>query len=190
MSYSIEPAYIFKAELSRLILKAGTDPANKWFFSDGAFTAESALESSPNTWLHENFAVICEKEIIAYFEGIWNRPLDIVTSFRLILLNKRCSCTAAKAFFQYLEYIFSGRGCNAFNWIVAEKNVHAYRIYEKIIKDYFGHKVGKRHCGQKAYNGEISDIVLYEITRDEYLTWKNRIHQNTEILSPNVGRYV
>ena len=64
--------------------------------------------------------------------------------------------------------------CNAFNWIVAEKNEHAYQLYEKFVKKYFGHKVGKRHFGQKAYDGEISDVFLYEITKEEYFTWKEK----------------
>lgn len=31
-----------------------------------------------------------------------------------------------------------------------------------------GHRVGKRHYGQKNYAGEISDVILYEITKEEY----------------------
>ena len=139
MSYSIEPSYIVSAELTRQLVKAGTDPVNQWFFSDGAFTPEAMIETTPNTWLHENFVVISGQEIVAYFEGIWNRPLDIISSFRLIVFSKTKSYTAACAFFQYLDYIFSARGCNAFNWIVAEKNHHAYRVYEKLLRDYCGH---------------------------------------------------
>lgn len=43
-------------------MKAGTDPVNKWFFTDGAFTPDSQLERIPNTWMHENFVVIENKE--------------------------------------------------------------------------------------------------------------------------------
>jgi hypothetical protein len=172
MGYSIEPSYAVSAELTRLLIKAGADPENQWFFSDGAFTPETMIERVPNTWLHENFAVVSGKEVAAYFEGTWNRPLDIITSFRLIVFNKSKSYTAACAFFEYLDYLFCARGCNAFNWIVAEKNRHAYRVYEKLLRDFCGHHAGKRHCGQKSYAGEVSDIILYEITREEYFTWK------------------
>ena len=34
--------------------------------------------------------------------------------------------------------------------------------------------VGKRHCGQMAYDGEISDVFLYEITQEEYFSWKEK----------------
>lgn len=172
MSYSIEPAYLVQNELTRLIMKAGTDPVNKWFFTDGAFTPDSQLERIPNTWMHENFVVIENKEVIAYFEAFWNKPLNIITSFRFIIFNKKKTIPVGKALFQYFDYLFVARGCKASNWIVAEKNYRAYRIYEKFIKKYFGHKIGMRHDGQMAYNGEISNVYLYEITRDEYFSWK------------------
>lgn len=174
MAYSIEPAYLVQNELTRLIIKAGTDPVNKWFFTDGAFSPDSQLERSPNTWMHENFAVIENKQVLAYFEANWNKPLNIITSFRMIFFEKDKVKTIGNALFQYFEYLFVSRGCKAFNWIVAEKNYHAHRIYEKFIKNYFGHKVGMRHNGQMAYNGEISDVYLYEITKEEYMEWKNK----------------
>lgn len=174
MSYSIEPAYLVQSELTRLIMKAGTEPVNKWFFTDGAFSPDSQLERSPNTWLHENFVVIENKEILAYFEAFWSKPLNIISSFRFIVFDKKKTNAVGKALFQYFEYLFIARGCKAFNWIVAEKNYHAHRIYEKFIKKYFGHNAGFRHNGQMAYNGEISDVFLYEITQEEYLAWKNK----------------
>ena len=88
MSYSIEPAYLVQNELTRLIMKAGTEPVNKWFFTDGAFSPDSQLERAPNTWMHENFVVIEDKEILAYFEAFWSKPLNIITSFRFIVFNK------------------------------------------------------------------------------------------------------
>lgn len=174
MSYSIEPAFLVMQELARLLIKASTNKENQWFFVDGAFNSVESLEQIANTWLNENFVVISEKEIIAYFEASWNRPLDIISEFRLIIFNKTKACTVTKAFFQYLDYLFSVRGCNAFNWIVAEKNTHALQLYEKFIKKYCGHRVGKRTSGQKGYSGEISDVYLYEITKDEYFVWKEK----------------
>lgn len=174
MSYSIEPAFIVERELSRLLIKASTNPENQWFFVDGAFTESVALEQTANTWLHENFVVVSEQEIVAYFEATWNRPLDIISGFRFILLNRTKARLATKAFFQYLDYLFVARGCKAFNWIVAEKNTHAHQLYEKFIKKYCGHKVGKRTCGQKGYTGEVSDVFLYEMTREEYFAWKEK----------------
>lgn len=172
MVYSIEPSFTVHNELARLILKAGTKHENKWFFTDGAFCCDVQLERIPNTWLHENFVVICNKQIIAYFEASWGKPLNIISGFRFILFDRTKAILATKAFFQYMDYLFVSRGLLAFNWIVAEKNEHAYKLYEKFIKKYFGHKVGKRHYGQMAYDGEMSDVHLYEITRDEYFAWK------------------
>lgn len=173
MSYSLEPAYTVRNELIRLIMKAGTNPVNKWFFTDGAFISDVQLEYNANTWTSENFVVICDKSIVAYFEAPWKRPLNIITGFRFILFDEKKAINVTKAFFKYLDYLFVVRGCNSFNWMVAEKNKHAYRLYEKFIKKYYGHKVGKRHYGQQGYDGEVSDVILYEITKEEYFEWKN-----------------
>jgi len=174
MSYSLEPAYLVQNDLTRLIINAGKDPINKWFFADGCFSFNSEIEKSPNTWLHENFVVIKDKEIIAYFEANWCKPLNIISNFRLIVFNKRKGFIVTRAIFDYFEYLFVARGCKAFNWFVATKNLHACRVYEKFVDRYFGHFVGIRHYGQMAYNGEVSDILLYEVTADEYLEWKNK----------------
>ena len=56
--YSIEPAYIVRDQLIRVLMKASTDPENKWFFTDGAFVAENQIERLPNTWNSENFVVV------------------------------------------------------------------------------------------------------------------------------------
>lgn len=174
MSYKLEPAFTVAPGLSRKLVLAGKDLENQWFFSDGAFTENGIIEHQPNTWTNENFVVLDDEGIIAYFCAAWSRPLDIITGFRLILFEKQKAKTMGDAFFEYLEYLFINRGCNAFNWCVAEKNEHAYKVYEKFINKYMGHKIGKRHYGQKSYSGMLSDIYLYEITRDEYLLWKSK----------------
>ncbi len=172
MSYSIEPAYLVRNELVRLLMKAGTDPVNQWFFTDNAFVAEQMIEFQPNTWKNEDFVVIFEKKIIAYFSTQWSRPLQIITGFRVIFLNKAKSMECIKALFDYFDYIFISRGCLVLNWLVATKNFHACRIYEHFVKKYFGHIAGHRTRGQLSYTGEVSDVILYEATREEYIVWK------------------
>ncbi len=121
MSYTLEPAYLVQNELSRLLMKAGMNPINKWFFADGCFSAESDLERSPNTWRRENFAVISGREIIAYLEASWSKPLNIISNFRLIVFNKAKGHIVCKAIFEYFDYIFVARGCRTFNWLVADQ---------------------------------------------------------------------
>ena len=179
MSYILEPAYLVQAELAMQIMKASTEPVNKWFFADGCFSVDSELEQSLNTWQHENFVVIAGSEIIAYFEGVWSKPLNVISNFRTIVFNKEKGFIACKALFDYFDYLFVARGCRAFNWFVAEKNHYAHKVYEKFVKKYFGHVVGMRHCGQMAYNGEISDIILYEVTDEEYFAWKSNAVQKS-----------
>ncbi len=174
MTYSLEPAAYVKQELTRLIVKAGTERENKWFFTDGAFTADLQLESSVDTRSHENFVVICDRKIVAYFEAPWNKDLNIINGFRFILFDKTKTILATRAFFQYLDYLFVTRGANSFFWIVAEKNLHAYRLYEHFVNKYCGHKIGMKHYGQMGYDGEISDVYMYEITKDEYFRWKEK----------------
>lgn len=174
MGYRLEPAQSVYQGLVRKLTLAGMDPENQWFFSDGAFTPNDIISPYTNTWSSEDFVVLDDDGIIAFFSAKWVRPLDILNSFRIILFEKSKILYAYKGLMQYFDYLFSVRGCLALNWLVAEKNKHAHKIYEKFIKRNCGHKVGIRHHGQKSYTGEISDVVLYEITRDEYFAWKNK----------------
>lgn len=113
MVYSIEPAYSVYSELSRMLIKAGTEPTNKWFFTSGCFIPDLELQKIPNTSTAENFVVIFNKKIIAYFDAPWNKALNVISGFRFILFEKEQQIVATKAFFQYLDYIFVSRGANS-----------------------------------------------------------------------------
>jgi hypothetical protein len=176
MSFMLEPAAPYAQQLNILISRATFNPENEWFFFDGAFNSASCLENgiNINTWLHENFVAVYNKEIIGYFEGVWNRPLDIIAGFRTINFTPKYSRIFVSALFEYFDYLFVKRGCTVFNWTVALLNEHALNQYERFVTDYCGHRVGLRHQAQKSYTGKVSDIYLYEIVRDEYLEWKAR----------------
>ena len=88
MSYKLEPAFAVAPGLARKLVLAGMDLDNQWFFSDGAFTENGIIEHQPNTWNNENFVVLDDEGIIAFFCATWNRPLDIISGFRLILFEK------------------------------------------------------------------------------------------------------
>lgn len=178
MAYSIEPAHLVRDELIRKIILASTDIENQWFFSNGAFNANLYITQGIDTWNHEEFAVIHDKQIIAYFSATWDRPLDIIQSFRMIFFDKNKSSLAVRAFFKFMDYLFICRGCQSFNWIVAVKNIHAVKVYDKFISRYFGRRIGMKTRGQKSYTGEISDVILYEVTRENYFAWKTQDTHN------------
>jgi len=169
----IHAAYV-ATELSKKITTAAFEVENEWFFFDGAYNFSTNIETSVNTWSHENFVAVYNGEIIAYFEGIWQRPLDIITGFRTINFNKKYSRLFVVAILKYFDYVFIVRGCKVFNWTVALQNEHAKRQYDRFIKNFFGHHVGIRHHAQKSYTGKISDSCLYEVTQEEYLDWKQQ----------------
>jgi hypothetical protein len=176
MTFTLEPAAAFALHLDYLIMKATFDPANEWFFYDGAHNGANSLElNMSNTWLYENFVAINDnKEIFAYFESQWQRPMDIITGFRTINFKPNASSIFIRALFAYFDYLFVNRGCYVLNWTVALQNRRALKQYEQFVKNYCGHKVGTRHHAQKSYTGKINDINLYELTREEYLEWKGR----------------
>lgn len=171
MSFSIEPAYTVSSELMRQLTRASTNIVNQWFFLEGTFSTLAKIIQTSDTWYYENFVVIADKHIIAYFEGEWARPLNIIHNFRMILLDKSFQISATKAFFNYLDYLFRIRGCDVFNWSVATENKHAFLLYEKFISKKVGRKIGTRTRCLKSYCGNISNSVLYEITKEEYFKY-------------------
>jgi hypothetical protein len=176
MTFTLEPAAAFAQPLNHLIIKATFNPANEWFFFDGAHSGANVLEQGmSNTWLHENFAAVSEsKEIISYFEGQWQRPLDIINGFRTINFKPDAVGMSLQIFLAYIDYLFVNRGCLAFNWTAALQNEHALEQYECFIKDCCGRRVGIRHHARKSYTGKISDVNLYELIREEYFDWKGK----------------
>jgi hypothetical protein len=174
MSITLVPAAYAAQELSKKITVAAQDMENEWFFFDGAFNFTVNLETSVNTWLHENYIAVYNNEIIAYFEGVWSRPLDIISGFRTINFNPKYSRIFIRALFMYFDILFVNRGCKVLNWTVALQNEYAMKQYDRFVDTFCGHRVGIRHYAQKSYTGKISDSCLYEITQEEYDDWKQR----------------
>ena len=172
--YSIEPAYLVYNELVNKLMEASRRKENQWFFTSAAFSPESCLDLTADTGKHENFVVIERKEIIAYFTACWDKALNVLDGFSIIFFNENKSLVATKALFQYLDYVFIVRGCNVLSWLVAEKNEKALNIYRRFVKHYCGREIGKKTRGQKGYSGEISDIIFFEITKEQYINCKNR----------------
>jgi len=172
--YKLVHASFFTQELAKKIMEATFDVKNEWFFADGNFSMVT-LDSNCNTWSFERFVAIDENnEIIAYFDGTWQRTLNIISSFRTINFKDKSFKTFVDALFAYFDYVFVNRGCMAFNWVVALENKNAVTQYDRFTDKYCGHKVGVRHHAQMSYTGKISSINLYEITREEFFDWKNR----------------
>lgn len=169
----LKSACFFKKFLIDKLIEASYCQDNEWFFIDGAFDSNSLDNNDINTWYKENFAVINKDKIIGYIEGIWNRPLDIISSLRIICFDKKCGYIMTKACYNYIDYLFMIRDCKVINWSVAEKNKHAKLIYEKFISKFGGRCIGKKSRGQKSYFGKISDVFLYELTKENYLIHKN-----------------
>jgi hypothetical protein len=56
MTFTLEPAAAFAQPLNKLIMEAASDPANEWFFYDGAHSGAGVLEQSmSNTWAPRKF---------------------------------------------------------------------------------------------------------------------------------------
>jgi len=180
MSFEFIPAAYVAHDLGKKIMTATFDIENEWFFFDGAFNYSTNIQTSVNTWSNENFVAVYNDEIIAYFEGVWSRPLDIISSFRTINFNKKYSNLFALAFLRYLEHLFVNRNCNAFGWCVALQNERAAKQSARFTRDYCGHYVGLRHHSQKSYAGKISDVNMYEITQEEFFDWKNRRYKKRD----------
>ena len=102
MDLELVPAAYVAHDLGKKIMTATFDIENEWFFFDGAFNFATNIQTSVNTWLNENFVATYNDEIIAYFEGVWVRPLDIINGFRTINFNKQYSrlfCVTSNTFF-------------------------------------------------------------------------------------------
>jgi len=174
MQFEFIPASFILDRLLEKISSVSLNLENDWFFYTGAFEAPVGTEAGINTWLHENFVITCDGEIIGYFEGHWDRSRDVIMGRRCINLSKNKSIIFVHSVFKYFDYLFECRGCMALNWCVALQNRHATLQYDRLVENYCGQRIGITHDSQRSFTGQISDCILYEITRDEYFEWKQR----------------
>ena len=173
MALSLQPAYLFWQKLARLLFKASVDLENKWFFIESGFNIQS-LDRIGNFSLAENFVVMDDEKIIAYIEGFWKPSLKVMEHFRFILFEKSYSMNFMSILFKYLDYLFLTRGCDVFNWSVAKQNTHALKLYNTITKCCGGKQIGQYTRILKSYDGEVSDSILFELTKEDYLKYYNK----------------
>ena len=173
--YFLDNSYKYYNDLARLLLKCSTDLKNQWFFTDGTFNMEIELERAPNTWLHENFIVGDGNKIIGYFTANWRRPLDIIENLRIISFSDDNPLYIAKAFMEYLDYLFMNRGCKSVNWIVPMNDVYLSRISNKFIKRKCGNLTGIKTSYTISYSGEVSDAMLFELSLEQYMLGKTKL---------------
>lgn len=133
MTFNLEPAAYFAPQLNRKIIAASFDATSEWFFFDGASNSTSLDQNGCNTQMYEKFVAVTKGEIFAYFEGIWTRPLVIITSFRLINFNKEHPYTSVIAFFEYLDYLFVCHSMNGLSRITAGIRQAAVNMRKKAI---------------------------------------------------------
>ncbi|MBQ3641824.1 hypothetical protein II906_07885 [bacterium] len=173
MSLSLQPAYLFWTKLSRLLVKASVEPENKWFFIESGFNVQS-LDRIGNFSISENFVVMDDDRIVAYIEGFWKPSLRVLEHFRFILFDKSYSMNFMSILFDYINYLFQIRGCDVFNWSVAKENLHALKLYKMITKCCGGRQVGQYTRILKSYDGQISDSILFEMTKEDYQKYYNK----------------
>lgn len=174
MSYSIEPSYILADGICKELVRASKSIVNKWYFSEAGFNA-SSIDRTGDFSVYENFAVVSDKKVIAYIESRWLKNLKVLVDLKVILFDENKKISFVDSVFSYFEYVFISRGCDVITFDVAEKNVSFMKLCSKFSKKYFGHKCGVKTRNIKSINGEISDAILYEITKEEYFSWKNTL---------------
>lgn len=172
MAISLQPAYLFWPRLARLLFKASVQPENKWFFIESGFNVQT-LDKIGNFSISENFVVVDDDKIVAYIEGFWKHSLRVIEHFRFISFDNSYSMNFMSIFFDYIDYLFQIRGCDVFNWSVAKANIHALKLYKTITKCCGGRQIGQYTRILKSYDGEVSDSILFEMTREDYLKYYN-----------------
>ncbi|MBQ3641825.1 hypothetical protein II906_07890 [bacterium] len=175
MAYSIEPSYVLADGVCKELVNASKLYENRWYFSEEGFNA-SRIDRTGDFSVSENFAVVSDKKIIAYIEARWLKNLKVLVDFKIILFDLKKKLSFVDSVLSYFEYVFVSRGCDVITFDVPEKNTFLARLCQNFTSKYFGHKCGMKTRNIKSINGEISDAILYEITKEEYSCWKNSIN--------------
>lgn len=115
-----------------------------------------------------------EGKVIGYFSCSYDRQSNIASSIYAVNFADKPTPEFAKDLHRFLDSLFTIHFARKLEWCVLIGNP-AEKQYDKICKKYGGRIVGTFHKTFKILGGEICDAKYYELFRDDYEYFKQRI---------------
>lgn len=170
----LENAKLHRDELQNLFYKIWYDPKYQFYFGGDSRYSLGTNQDDPN---RRQFVSLNNKgEIIGYFSYRINSDVRLAESFGAIHFGEDYTITFARDLRQLIDDCFEKFGIRTLEFAVICGNP-AEASYDKIVEKLGGRILCRRSGRALDLQGNIHDDKLYEITRSQYLSTKQRRHQ-------------
>ena len=160
----LEPAILYKDRLKEKFAKEITKPKNKYANFGDYYSYE--LEIDTNEWDRlQRVSVNSKGDIVGYLKAEIDRNSLNISGMHIINFDQK-NIIFSKDLKRFFDLIFE-RGINKINFGVIVGNP-AEKMYDKFISKYNGRIVGIKTKEIKLIDGELYDLKLYEIMREDY----------------------
>lgn len=166
---SLKFAVDHEHKLSLLMRKAMMDEKYKYYFYSSYFRYDTDIPR--DSWNHLQMVSVKNDEIIGLLGAYIDRETRNVTDLYAINFHD-INYTFSKDFRSFLTDLFDKFYFNKISFKVIKGN-EAEKMYDKYIEKYNGRVVGYRKNEVMLLDGKYYDDKIYEITRNEYLKFKN-----------------
>lgn len=167
----LDIALKYQEELRRKFYDIWYDPEYQYYF--GTQCRKPLEFSSSYTADKDLVSVDSTGSIVGYISYGINVETKVAYQFGCINFTKSNYQLFASDIMQAIDDIFCKFGCNVmeFNVIIGNK---AEKHYDRLVKRLNGTILCQRHNRAVDLSGNLHDDKLYEITKEQYMNYKNR----------------
>lgn len=166
----IANAKLYEEEIKRNMWNVWYDENFQYYFGN-RYRNDFKLSNDAGSY---DFAVIDESNnLIGYIGYYFDIDTNVISHFGAINFSDN-KLLFGKAMFQVIEDCFLRYGANVLEWCVVCGNP-IEKTYDKLSQKYGGRIVGIKKNRSKTLDGELRDMKIYEILREDFISnYKHR----------------
>lgn len=169
----IQPAILYNDQLEKLYAQCWYDTKYQYYFSSGYRNRLdlSSVYTNPSS-RREFVSVDNDGKLLAYISYFVDIEVELAYNFGFMSFPDSSIFIVAKDLYNVIDDIFCKYNLAVCEISCIEGNPVLSK-YQKLVKKFNGRMVGYRTHRQKLLDGSIKGDYLFEVTRDQYLQYKN-----------------
>lgn len=165
----IKNANLYKEEIQKLFFDAWYDPRYQYYFGGDA---RYPLDFN-NSHCRQFVSLNCYNEIIGFLSYFIDTDVRLAHRFGIIRFTDSYEMTFSHDIYRVIDDCFNKFGIRTIEFAVIRGNP-IERSYDKIITHVGGRILCTRSNRALDLQGNLCDDKLYEVTRKNYLNFKDR----------------
>lgn len=164
-------AYEYESELNYLIQNIAFNDKYKYYNYSSWWNYSIILDK--DSWNNIQLVSISkDNEILGYFSARFNRSDNKISGLSVINFCNKDNIVFSKDMYKFIVSLFYKFNARKVEFSVIVNNP-IEKMYNKFIKKYHGHVVGKSKKSVQLENGVFYDEKFYEIFRKDFIKYFN-----------------